>query len=168
MRRYVFWMIGFLLAAIALTIFVTYHNGTDDDLLFIIETLGIGFCVNVVASIVIVVFIDRRDKRMRFLRERSAAHRVALEIARYLRVEPRPDITILRDKLEYLLDTLHFELNPTIKHDINIFLDHTDGLKHGSEPNKTILAEIETISASLQKHYGPEIFSTTRRPVAQQ
>lgn len=180
--RYVWWILVFTLLAIGFTLLVTRNNGDDSDLNFIAEVLGIGFCVNIIASIVIMVFFTQRDKRIRSFHERSAARRVALEIARYLRSYPASahvspvsidpaahstskaspaDITVLRDKLEYLLDTLHFALSDDVKRDIEAFLRTTEDDAAGTDPDKTALNEIETIAAALKNHYGEEIFTTT-------
>jgi hypothetical protein len=181
-RRYLAWMVGFTLLAAAFTLYIVLNNGDANDMLFVAEVLGIGFCVNIVASIVLMVFFSQRDKQIRATHERSAARRVALEIVRYLRTDPQkgasrndsrannlhPDINILRDKLEYLLDTLHFALNDEVKRDIEHFLHTTEDDAKGADPDKTALNEIETIAAALKRRYGEEIFATARSRRAKQ
>jgi hypothetical protein len=168
--RYAWWILVFTMIASGFALLIINNNGNDSDLNFVAEALGIGFCVNIIASIVIMVFFDRRDRRIRAAHERSAARRVALEIVRYLRANPVsatthsvPNIRALRDRLEYLLDTLHFELHDDVKRDIMHFLHTTEDDAAGTDPDKTALNEIEAIAAALKRRYGEEIFATARK-----
>lgn len=162
MKRFVWWILIFVLLATGLTLYVIGNNGSENDYNFVIETLGIGFCVNIIASIVIMVFFENRDRKIRYTHERSAARRIALVIERYLATEPRPAVAELRNKLELITDTLHLELNEEVKRDIAHFLHTTEYAAADAEPDHTVLKEIEEIRRALKRHYGAEIFATVR------
>ncbi|MDR0979602.1 MAG: hypothetical protein LBM12_00375 [Candidatus Nomurabacteria bacterium] len=161
-RRFLLWLSVFALLAAGFTLFVTLNNDTANDVIFVAETWGISFCVSIISSLIVIFFFSRRDQRMRDASERGAARRVALEIVRYLRVKPHQPVQVLRDKLEYLLDTLQFALDDDIKHDIERFLHTTEDDAIGADLDKAATNNIDTIVNVLKNRYGEGIFSTTR------
>ena len=161
--RYILWIAIFALLTIALTMLIIVTNRADDNVRFVTEVLGIGFCMNMIASLIVIIFFEHRYTQHRTAAEASSARRIALEIKRYLAVHPLPDVTALRDKLEYLHDTLSFGLHDEVKKDIEKFLHDTRDDAIGTRPDKTALKEIDDIAAALKNRYGDDIFATVKK-----
>jgi hypothetical protein len=95
-------------------------GGKDDAYLFVAEVVGISLCVNIAASVVIMIFFERRDFRAKYEREYKATHKIALAVNRFLRVIPDGkrliDGTITVIQLKNQLNELDLSTPNTLDH----------------------------------------------------
>ncbi len=148
MNKYKLWLILSVLITAGFTWWAIVHNSNEEnDIQFIIVTLGIGLTVNILASLIIVVFFDSRDKKTATRNKRRAAHRIAIELQNYL-AGNQHNLSELKTRIEYLRDMFHADLSDQISDQIDTILD-------SPKPHPT--PEIESTLRAIKKEFGPDI-----------
>ena len=186
-RKYVFWLVFFVLLVMFFAVVVIMGDDSGNHWRFLAEVVGLGLALNLVASVLIVIFFEQRDTRAKSGRERKVAHKIALEIRKFLKALPGGEKIIgdkisveqLREKsgkvdlevvyelfrrIEYLHDMFHGEIDERLAGEIDMMLLLGDELREkcGKEEKIAIaelpLEEIKVMVDTIESRYGLGVF----------